>query len=150
MDLVIFLTLLVLGYIFGQISERRHFKSIIEREKKLLKLVTYSTHTLPKLKNKVTCDIATGNVVISIDYFKKISAGLRSIFGGRIKSYESLLDRARREAILRMKEDAVKKGARAIFNVKLETASIQKGKKGQIGSVEVYAYGTALSPSKIP
>ena len=54
------------------------------------------------------------------------------------------LERARREAILRMKEDAHRLGANMVINVKLETASISKGAANQIGSVEVYAYGTAL------
>jgi uncharacterized protein YbjQ (UPF0145 family) len=43
-----------------------------------------------------------------------------------------------------MKEDALRKGAHQICNVKLETASISKGARDQIGSVEVYAYGTGL------
>ena len=56
-----------------------------------------------------------------------------------------VLDRARREAILRMKAEAHEHGAGMIFNVKLETASISKGAKDTIGSVEVYAYGTAVT-----
>ena len=80
-----------------------------------------------------------------IDYFKKVVAGLRNIFGGRVSAYETLIERARREALLRMKEEAKLKGAESIFNVKLETASISKNAGGQIGSVEVYAYGTAIS-----
>ncbi len=148
MNFIIFFTLLVLGYLFGQMAEKRHFKSIIEREKKYQRLLTYNTHLMPPLKEPVDCDVVVGSVVISIDYFKKIAASLRSVFGGRIRAYESLLDRARREAILRMKEDAARKGAHSIFNVKLETASIYKGRKNQVGSVEVYAYGTALIPTK--
>ena len=53
--------------------------------------------------------LIAGSVVISVDYFKRFLAGLRAIFGGRIKSYESLLDRARREALMRIKQ----KGRRA-------------------------------------
>ena len=65
-------------------------------------------------------------------------------------SYESIhrmnvdLDRARREAILRMKEHTKSQGSSMIFNVKIETASISKGRKDTIGSIEVFAYGTAL------
>ena len=93
----------------------------------------------------VDCTLVGGNVVISVDYFKRVVAGLRTIVGGRITTYESLLERARREAILRMKEDAKAKGARFVVNVKLETASITKGRQQQVGAVEVYAYGTALT-----
>ena len=34
-----------------------------------------------------------GNVVVSVDYFKRFVAHLRMIFGGRVHTYESLLDR---------------------------------------------------------
>ena len=84
-----------------------------------------------------------GNVVISIDYFKKILAGLRNLFGGTVKSYESLIDRARREALLRMKEMAPE--ADMIVNVRIETAAIgRSANKKSIGSVEAIAYGTAI------
>ena len=46
-------------------------------------------------------------------------------FGGRVTSYESLLDRARRESLLRMKQQASSMGAVMVFNVKYETASIE-------------------------
>ena len=72
---------------------------------------------------------------------------MRNIFGGRVTSYETLLDRARREAILRMKEEAKELNAELVFNIKLETSSIYKGKGNSVGSVEVLAYGTALYPA---
>jgi uncharacterized protein YbjQ (UPF0145 family) len=43
-----------------------------------------------------------------------------------------------------MKNEAAQLNADIIFNVKLETSSIHKGKGNNIGSVEVLAYGTAL------
>ena len=49
---------------------------------------------------------ASSRVVISLDHFKRFLAGLRALVGGRIRSYETLLDRARREALMRMKEAA--------------------------------------------
>ena len=63
-------------------------------------------------------------------------------------AYESLLDRARRESLLRMKQQADGLGAEMVFNVKYETASISKGRGNTIGSIEVLAYGTALIPSQ--
>jgi uncharacterized protein YbjQ (UPF0145 family) len=89
--------------------------------------------------------MVTGNVVISVDYFKTVVAGLRNLVGGNINAYESLLDRARREAVLRMQEQAVLRGAEAVINLKFETARIAGNAGKGIGSVEVLAYGTALS-----
>ncbi len=141
-DLIIFASLLALGYFFGRMAETRHYKSIIKREKALARIPVLATK-IPDLSIKPQHTIlVTGSVVISVDYFKRFLAGLRNIIGGRVKSYESLVDRARREAILRMKEQARVKGANLIFNVKLETSSISQGRG--IGSVEVLAYGTAF------
>jgi uncharacterized protein YbjQ (UPF0145 family) len=148
-DLYFFATLLVLGYFFGRMAEKKHFKSIIEREQKYQDVLTFNGRLLPPGMENSKAELVGGNVVISVDYFKRIAAGLRAIVGGRVTTYESLLERARREAILRMKEDAIAKGATMVVNVKLETASITKGQGQQIGSVEIYAYGTALSPMPV-
>ena len=139
---------MILGYVFGQLAERRHYRSIIRREKETLKLPAITLKTIPQ--NLVNCQtlLVSGNVVISIDYFKKFLSALRSIFGGRLRSYETLLDRARREAILRMKETAISQGGKIIVNVRVETASISKfsQNRSSVGSVEVLAYGTAIVP----
>jgi uncharacterized protein YbjQ (UPF0145 family) len=49
-----------------------------------------------------------------------------------------------------MKTEAYARGAEMVFNVKLETASISKGRRNAIGSIEVLAYGTALIPPRLP
>ena len=145
-DLIIFLVLLAIGFGFGRYAETKHYKSIIKREKELNSIPAVATKILAPARNDLRSQLVTGSVVISIDYFKRFIAGLRNIFGGRVTSYETLLDRARREAILRMKEEAKKLNAELVFNIKLETASIHKGRGNSIGSVEVLAYGTALYP----
>ena len=146
-DLIIFLVLLSLGYFIGRYNESRHYKSIIAREKRLNKLPAVVLRFPPPSITRQETELVCGSVVISIDYFKRFLAGLRALVGGRVKSYESLLDRARREAVLRMKEAAEAKGATLVFNVKLETASISKGARDKVGSVEVLAYGTAIIPA---
>ena len=143
-DLIVLLLMLAAGYFVGSYLERKHYRSIREREETFINLpVSDLKRPLhPELVQESY--LVHGSVVISIDYFKRMVAGFRNIFGGNMSTYETLLDRARREAILRMKEDA--KGAKEIINLRIETASISKSdRKGKIGSVEVYAYGTALS-----
>ncbi len=143
-DLILFLILLALGFGFGQYLEKRHYKSILKREDQLRHIPAIATKYLPAEFLPCTTTVVAGNVVISIDFFKKFVSGLRAIVGGRVSSYETLIDRARREALLRMKEQAVKQGANYVFNVKMETSSISKGRRDSIGSVEVLAYGTAI------
>ena len=142
-ELALFVVLSCLGYVFGRIAERNHFASIRRREGEMQDLLVFNEATVPPGEWR-SSPLVGGNVVVSVDYFKRLAAGLRALFGGRIGTYESLLERARREALLRMKEDAREQGASMVINVRLETASISKGRGDQIGSVEVYAYGTAL------
>lgn len=148
MDLIIFLVLMLLGYGFGRYAEHLHYESILERENKFRQeIILIQSRFPPESAFPQDSHLVTGSVVISVDYFKRFLAGLRSFFGGRVKSYESLVDRARREAILRMQEKAQQLGADKVINLKLETASISKGRKQRIGSIEVLAYGTALIPA---
>ena len=144
-DLLLLLVLLALGYGFGQVAERRHYRSIVEREARLNALPAIASRH-PPTEPHYRHALVTGSTVISVDYFKRFLAALRNLFGGRVTSYESLLDRARRESLLRMKQQASSMGAVMVFNVKYETASISKGAGNTIGSVEVLAYGTALIP----
>jgi uncharacterized protein YbjQ (UPF0145 family) len=143
-DIIIFLLLVVLGYGVGTFTERRHLRSIEKREAaQLSQPVVTLAHALYPEDQIESANLVAGSAVISVDYFKRLLASLRNIFGGTVKSYESLLDRARREAILRMKESAP--DAEAIVNVRLETASIgRRANKKGVGCVEAIAYGTAL------
>ena len=144
-DLIIFLALLASGYTVGRIAERRHYRSIIAREKDMANVMVF-TNRFPPLTQQASQALVTGSVVISEDYFKRVVSGLQSLLGGRLRAYESLLDRARREAVLRMKQEARDKGAKMIINVKFQTFSIPGRNPNSFGAVEVMAYGTALTP----
>ena len=144
-DLIIFFILITVGYIAGTLAEKRHYRSIRKRETAFLNLpaVTMKGVDYPAEKVK-SVQMVYGSAVISIDYFKRMLAGLRNIFGGTVKSYETLIDRARREALLRMKEMAG--GATVIVNVRIETSTIGKrANKKSVGCLEAIAYGTALT-----
>jgi len=141
-ELAVFAVLLVLGFGFGQLNEQRHYRSIKEREETLSSVPAIASR-YPPSDAAFEQKIVQGGVVIASDYFKTFLAGLVNLFGGRIRSYEPLLDRGRREAILRLKEDAQRQGASMVFNVKYETSRIG----GRVTTIEVLAYGTALIPS---
>jgi uncharacterized protein YbjQ (UPF0145 family) len=144
-DILVVCVLLALGLGFGTLAERRHYASIRRREEDLGGVMVFSARLPPEPERPRASRLVCGQVVISVDYFKAFVAGLRSLVGGRVSSYEGLLDRARREAILRMKQDALDLAPCKIFNVKVETASISKGGGNTLGTVEVLAYGTAVA-----
>lgn len=148
-DLILFLILLTLGYVFGQWHERRHYASIRMREKQYANVLAFATRYPPDVAKAQDCILVSGSVVVGSDYFKQIVAGLKTLFGGRLTSYETLLDRARREAILRMKREAMRKGYMLVVNVKFDTANIAGAAQG-MPMVQVIAYGTALRPQVEP
>ncbi|HEY9078798.1 YbjQ family protein [Magnetovibrio sp.] len=136
---------LLLGFVFGQWNEKRHYKSIVRREAELRPLMAFSSRHIPQGIEVGDPHLVIGSAVISVDYFKTFLASLRGIFGGTMSSYETLLERSRREAILRMKQSARDLGADVIFNVRLETCPVfASGGQNTTRSIEVMAYGTAL------
>ena len=139
--------LLLLGtWFIGTVIEKRHYDNIRKREQEYASMPVVSFDTMPEDWNPDAATLVTGSIVVSLDYFKRVIAGLRGIVGGRVKTYEPLLDRARREAVLRMIEDARTKGFDAVFNVRLETSRLANSRrdgKGNAG-VEMMAFGTAV------
>lgn len=127
----------------GAWVERRHYRSIREREAAMRALPAVPTKDWEAGRRVAEARLVASSVVISLDRFKRFLAGLRNLFGGRVRSYETLLDRSRREAILRVKEQCP--DADIITNLRIETSSIanSRGKQG-LGGIEVLAYGTAI------
>ena len=135
------LALLLLGYGAGRWQERRHFRSIRQREEALRHVVALNTRYVPEGVAATGAQLVTGGVVVSSDYFKTFVAGFRAFFGGRFRGYETLMERARREALLRLKEEAQAAGATLVIGVRFQSTTIAGS---STPSVEVLAFGTAL------
>ncbi|MEK8033552.1 heavy metal-binding domain-containing protein [Ideonella sp. DXS29W] len=135
------LTLVAVGYFVGRGLEMRHYASIKARERELQSIVALNTRYAPEGVQVAGMKVVSGSVVVSSDYFKTFVAGFRNLVGGRFRGYESLLERARREALLRMKQQAQDQGCRLIIGVRFLTTTVAGS---QTPSVEVMAYGTAI------
>jgi uncharacterized protein YbjQ (UPF0145 family) len=143
--LTIFGLLMALGFGVGGYVERRHYANLEARERltQRLSLVTIGAKTpIPEARQ---AQLFVGCVVVSSDYFRHMVATWSVLFGGEIPGFQRLLDRGRREAILRMKEAALVWGATQIANVRIETANLNDavGDEG-MALVEVIAYGTGI------
>ncbi|WP_286875094.1 YbjQ family protein, partial [Marinimicrobium sp. UBA4509] len=100
--LIFGLVLLATGFVSGRILERRHYQRIIEAETRPGQVMVFSERLPPPELTPPQTQLVMGSVVVSVDYFKRFIAALRLLVGGRLNSYESLIDRARREALLRL------------------------------------------------
>jgi len=69
----------------------------------------------------------------------KIVAGIEGIFGGEVTAYSSECEKARRESVNRLIENAKRMGANAVIGADFETSDILQG------TATVFAaYGTAV------
>jgi len=145
MDLLWAILILVLCYYSGSITEKRHYKSIRNRELKLYKQPYISfAKKVGANKQVKNSFLVSSSVVLGCDHFKAFIADLKGIFGGNISAYESVLDRGRREAILRIRESAKNNRADVILNVKIDTIMLDPLGASKHPKVCVTAYGTAV------
>lgn len=141
--------MLVMAWISGGILERRHLKNLLLLETGSRGILAVTVEDLPPDCHVESCALVMGSVVISQDYFKRVAASIKGIFGGNIGVFEPLLERARREALVRMKGVAHARGYDTIINVRLETANLARTRRNGKGTagVEILAFGTAITLS---
>lgn len=141
--------LIVIGRIYGARIERAHLRDIADREARFSEQPALSTKHEVSVGPIRRAELAVGSVVVSVDHFKRFVGGLRMLIGGEVRSYSTLIERARREAVLRMKESHPH--ADAYLNTRLETSTISSAAGNQgMGTIEVLAYGTAVQYDRAP
>ena len=133
--------LFVVGWFFGSRHERQHLAQLAVSEQELSHVIVSTERFYqPTLADNSQGELVLGSVVIAQDYFKMVIARVLSLFGKNLTTYETLLDRARREAVVRMRMQAHAKGYDHIYGLRFEVSNIN-----QLGSmVEAIAYGTAV------
>lgn len=116
---------LFVGWLAGHLSETKHERSLAAREEALKDIETTDLRNPPGFAGaEGPCSLVSGEAVVASDTFKTWVFGLKNIVGGESKTFARLFDRARREALLRMKERARELGCDAVCNVRFDSADI--------------------------
>ena len=149
MDVIIavvsFVVLMTLGFAVGRGVERRHFADLKRREEQTRYMLVTQIKSFPDLAaaDAAAC-LVVAEVVVASDYLKSFLAKLRNIFGGEVKSFHTLLVRARREATLRVLQQARQQGYNAVCNIRIQTADVGGNTAtGRSAMVAIIASGTA-------
>jgi hypothetical protein len=75
--------MIVVGYMCGRLSERRHYQSIRRRERQLgARVLVFSNRFPPSVGNDQRAALVSGSVVVSEDYFKSCCRGCRGCPAG--------------------------------------------------------------------
>ena len=137
-QLLLPLTLFFIGGGVGRIQERRHERSLRRREAALADVVVVDLAA--PLEPVIGGQLVVGHVVLGCDYGKQILARVRDIFGGEVRSFRRVMERARREAMLRLQGEAEALGSHLVVNVRFTTAMMGS----RLLAAEVICYGTAV------
>lgn len=130
------IVLLLVGVIAGPIIERRHFADLARREQGMGNILLSDLKVFPR--GATGGVLVAGEAVVACDRWKQVMARLRDLIGGEVRSFQTIMERARREALLRLVDEARAVGADTIVNLRFETAEV-----GGLAA-DVLTYGTAV------
>jgi uncharacterized protein YbjQ (UPF0145 family) len=82
--------------------------------------------------------LVKGSTIQTVNAFKDIGAGLKTLIDGELTKYYEMMDNARKIATDRMIAEAEQMGADAIVCFRYSTSSIMQS------AAEIMAYGTAV------
>lgn len=99
-----------------------------------------TTPTIPGYRIKKVLGVVTGMSPRTRGILGKFVAGFQSVIGGEVTAFTTELEKARLEAIERVREKAISIGANAVVGLDLETSDIGL----QAGITVISATGTAV------
>ncbi|MCH2174973.1 MAG: YbjQ family protein [Lentisphaeria bacterium] len=136
-----FLTL-VAGFIVNRVISNLHLKKLNARESRLKHIMVSQQRHTPSNLLIESGMIVTSEVVLSVGYFRSWIAGWIQLVGGNISGYEDVMQRARREAIVRVMEQAHQANAPFVWNLRIEAVDLYLKKGGRC--LAVIVTGTAM------
>jgi len=118
-----------------RLEERRDAPPVVEEHGDIIYV---TSNYVPGYRAVKVLGFVYGLTVRSRGLGGQIGAGLRSIVGGEIKEYVTMMEHSRQEALERMLDHAREMGANAVISVRFDSDSISDIMQ------EILAYGTAV------
>jgi len=97
---------------------------------------------LPGYRIARTFGLVRGITVRSRSVLGSLGASLQTFVGGNITLFEEMCEAAREQALERMMEHALERGANAVVGVRYDATEVMQG------VTEVIAYGTAVQAER--
>jgi uncharacterized protein YbjQ (UPF0145 family) len=117
--------LVVFGLIIGRTVEKRHFRRLEEFESAHQDFLITQIKSFPMAYIAESApSLLVAEVVIASDYLKSWFAQWRNLFGGEVRSFQTLQTRAKREAVVRLTQSAIDQGFNAMCNVRIEAVDV--------------------------
>ena len=140
------LFMLAFAWAMGAWIRNRHEADLAQRE---LAVAHILVHNTGRLQDAVTGPqpsvMITSEVTLGVDHFRGFLGQWKSLFGGQVRSYQMVLDRARREVVMRILEQTNAMGYNALANLRIDFADISGSALARrtAADISVLASGTA-------
>jgi len=139
-----------LSWAIGRWYQGRLMDALVLNEKQNGMMLQNDQHL--STSSSMTTMAATSSTLLHVSICVGPSMGqiffmwFKSLFGGRLYSYDVVLDYGRREALLRLNQQAKALGCSSMVNIRIETSTVSFAKNNQnkTSSVEFLAFATGI------
>jgi len=101
-------------------------------------VIIATTPSVPGYRVKTVIGVVTGLTARTRGVGGRLVAGIQSMVGGEVSAFTSEIEKARLEALERMKEKVRRVGANAVVGLDIETSDVLQG------TILISATGTAV------
>lgn len=101
-------------------------------------LLIATTDTIPGYRIVKVLGLVRGNTVRARNVGRDFLAGLKSIAGGEVRTYTTMLAQSREQAVDRLRAHTLEVGGNAVVGMRITTSTVMQG------AAEILAYGTAV------
>ena len=140
-----------LSWAIGNWYQNRLMNALLENEKRGGKMLQSDKHL--STSSPMTSMSADSSTLLHVSICVGPSWGqiffmwFKSLFGGRLHSYDVVLDYGRREVLLRLNQQAKALGCSSMVNIRIETSTVSFARNNnstKTSSVEFLAFATGL------
>ena len=140
-----------LSWAIGNWYQNRLMNALLENEKRGGKMLQSEMHL--STSSPMTSMSADSSTLLHVSICVGPSWGqiffmwFKSLFGGRLHSYDVVLDYGRREVLLRLNQQAKALGCSSMVNIRIETSTVsfaRNNNSSKTSSVEFLAFATGL------
>ena len=139
------------SWAIGNWYQNRLMNALLENEKRGGKMLQSDMHL--STSSPMTSMSADSSTLLHVSICVGPSWGqiffmwFKSLFGGRLHSYDVVLDYGRREVLLRLNQQAKALGCSSMVNIRIETSTVsfaRNNNSSKTSSVEFLAFATGL------
>ena len=150
-QIVTTIVLPTLSWAIGNWYQNRLMNALLENEKRGGKMLQSDMHL--STSSPMTSMSADSSTLLHVSICVGPSWGqiffmwFKSLFGGRLHSYDVVLDYGRREVLLRLNQQAKALGCSSMVNIRIETSTVsfaRNNNSSKTSSVEFLAFATGL------